>query len=238
MADNNNFFQSDNAQDDAAADIEQKIHLGDKDYSQDELSQLVGLGEIARETEQKYNVKIDGIWQNFQRTINEKKELETRLQEAEQRKVADKAATGADLTPEERRTQAIAEADSLGLIHSGNIEQRVLGIMQGYQLLNDANGYIADQAEAGNPKTNTADLLNYMNGQNPTGTRYGSIEKAYKDMFETELEQIKEQKLGSLRPERFVTTERSTAGGKQPVLPKPNKDNLEDLVRSAIRGNS
>lgn len=230
------FFQPDNPQDTVAQDIEQKIKLGDAEYSQDELQQLVGLGKIGMEAQQKYNTSIDKVYPQLSRTIQEKQELERKLAEYETQKTQQKIQDGGQLTPEEMKRQAISQAEELGLIHSGNIEQRVLGIMQGYQLLNDANGYIQDQVEEGNPKTTTEDLLNYMNGQNPTGTRYGSLQKAYKDMFETELDQIKQTKVDSLRPERFVTTERSTAGSKQPVLQKPNKDNLEEMLKASLRG--
>jgi hypothetical protein len=232
------FFQPDTQSQspDASADIEQKIKLGDAEYTQDELQQLVGLGKIGLEAQQKYNTSIDKVYPQLSRTIQEKQELEKRLAEYETQKTQQKVQAGEQLTPEEMKRQALQQADDLGLIHSGNIEQRVLGIMQGYQLLNDANGFLQDQYEAGNPKTTTEDLLSYMNGQNPTGTRYGSIQKAYKDMFETELDQIKQTKVESLKPERFVTTERSTAGAKQPQLQKPNKDNLADLVSAALRG--
>lgn len=230
------FFQPDNPQDPNAADIEQKIKLGDDEYTQDELQALVGLGKLGREAEEKYNTKLDKVYPQLSRTIQEKQDLERRLSEYEAQKTQQKVQAGEQLSPDEMKQQALRQADELGLIHAGNLEQRVLGIMQGYQLLNDANGFISEQTESGNPKTSTEELLNYMNGQNPTGTRYGSIEKAYKDMFEPELDQIKEQKLQSLKPERFVTTDRSTAGSKQPILPKPNRDNLQELVAAALRG--
>lgn len=237
MTDNNNFFNNPpTPPDDAQQDIEQKIKLGEEEYSQDELSELVGLGKIGREAEQKYNVKIDGVWQNLQRMINEKKDLEERLKALEQNKIQTKIETGEEFSPEEMRKQALAEADRLGLLHEGNVEKRVLGIIEGYQLLNDAREYLSSQKTDGNPEATIENLLNYMQGNNPTGTRYGSIQKAYKDMFETELKEIETKKIDSLRQPGLYTTERSSAGSKQPTLVKPNKDNLEELVKAALRG--
>src|SRR3990167_9054592 len=94
----------------------EKVKVGEKEYTQEELSRLVGLGEIGREAEEKYNVKIDRIWPNHQQTINEKLELEKRLKDLEEKQVETKAKAGEELTDEEIKQRARAEAKNLGLI--------------------------------------------------------------------------------------------------------------------------
>ena len=44
---------------------EAKVKVGEKEYTQDELSKLVGLGEIGAEAEEKFNVKLDKVWPNL-----------------------------------------------------------------------------------------------------------------------------------------------------------------------------
>ena len=69
-----------------------------------------------------------------------------------------------------------------------------------------------------------------------TGIR--NPQKAYNDMYEAELDKIKEEKLNSLRGSGMVTTSSSTAGSKQPSpnqTPR-NRTDLAKAVLSALNG--
>jgi len=47
--------------------VEEKITLGENEYSQDELKELVNLGKIGKEAEEKYNTSIDKVWPEYSR---------------------------------------------------------------------------------------------------------------------------------------------------------------------------
>src|SRR5258707_5967074 len=67
----------------------EKINLGGEEYTQEELTKLVGLGKIGLEAEQKYKTRLDRVWPEFQQVINEKKVLEDKVRvDEEARKIA------------------------------------------------------------------------------------------------------------------------------------------------------
>src|SRR4030043_1617793 len=96
----------------------EKIKLGEEEYTQDELNSLVGLGKIAKEAEDKYNVKVEGIWPKFQQTINENVEFRKREEEAEkagqEEEITKKAEEGAELTEAEQLELAKTKLKELG----------------------------------------------------------------------------------------------------------------------------
>lgn len=57
----------------------EKIKLGDKEYTQDELSQLVGVAEKVNSLESQYNTKLDKVWPEFGRSQNELKSVKEQL---------------------------------------------------------------------------------------------------------------------------------------------------------------
>ena len=65
----------------------EKIKLGEKEYTQDELSKLVGLGETANELETKWNTKIDRLYPEYTKATQERKELEDKLKDLETKQV-------------------------------------------------------------------------------------------------------------------------------------------------------
>jgi len=212
---------------------ETKIKLGEEEYSQDELNSLVGLGKIAREAEEKYNVKVEGIWPKFQSTINENVEFR-KAQEAEEKAreeqdLTKKSQTSEELTEEEQLRLASLKLKELGFISKDDIQSEVNNILTGKQLLSDVNTLVDKQSEAGNPKTSAEDLLTYMseNGlKNP--------EVAYKIKFEAELDAIKEKKLGSIKKDNFVTDETSGGGIKNPEAKPITKHNLSDALGDVL----
>ena len=58
-----------------------------------------------------------------------------------------------------------------------------------------------------------------------------SPEKAYKDMFETELDQWKEKQLRKITPNGIRTESSSTAGSKEPEPVVVTTQNLKTLLR-------
>ena len=211
----------------------EKIKVGEKEYTQDELQSLVGLGEMGREAEEKYNVKLDKVWPNLQQTINDKLELQKQLEDERAAKAA-AAAPQAPVADQEIAQKAKEELARLGYVNKDEIQKIVNDTVSAHNLIKDANSMISEQVANGNPNTTIQDLFAYMDGHNPTQTRYSSPEKAYKDMFEEEVRANNDRKIESLKQPGMVTINSSTAGSKAPAPQKITKDNLQDALHAAL----
>ena len=199
----------------------EKVKVGEKEYTQEELSKLVGLGEIGLEAEEKYNVKIDKIWPNHQQTINEKQRLERELDEARQQQTKAKAETGEELSPEEVAKQARVEAKKLGLISIEDVNEYIDRRIEAINLKEETESIVGEAEEKYGIKTSEDAIYNHMVD---TGIR--NPQKAFKDLYEEKLDAWKEKQLESLKKPGMVTEDSSDAGAKQPKSEPVNKDNF------------
>lgn len=197
------------------------IKVGDKAYTQEELSKLVQLGEIGKEAEEKYNVKIDKIWPNHQQTINEKKALEAEIENLKQAKAATKVEAGVDLTPDEIRVQARKEAKTLGIVLDEDIDARVNQILEFKELKADTLAVVAEAEEKYGIKTDEDALVQHM-----IATGIKNPQKAFKDLYEEKIDVWKEQQIEKLRKPGMVTDSSSNAGAKQPSAEPVTKENF------------
>lgn len=198
------------------------IKVGEKEYTQEELTRLVSLGEIGAEAETKFNTKIGNVWPEYTKSRAEIKQLQEQLEELKQGK--SEAINDAD-----NRDEVITAARKYGLMTADDVrtfyaEQRAAEKLldRTEKLENDFNG--AD----GRPKFEKIAILEYMrdNGINDP-------ELAYKIKYEKELDAWKEKKISSAKKTDIVT---NTVGGanKTPVDVRPNRDNLSDLIKESL----
>ena len=235
MTEPDNFYQESQQPIQQATQEPSTIKLGDKEYSQQDLERLVGLGQTAAELEDKWNTKIDRLYPEYTQSRQklseyEKREQTRQLQEQQQRYQQ----PNYQPSQEELRQQALAEADRLGLIHQGNISQYVMNYMQANQLISDADAIASEAESEGKPRTTAADIISYMD---ENGIR--NPETAYKLMYERELDEWKERQLDSVRPKAMYTETSSNAGSKMPQeksLKGVKESELVELVGEALRG--
>lgn len=210
--------------------VDEKIKVGDKEYSQADLQRLVGLGEIGAEAESKYKTRIDRVWPQFQSVINEKRtleekavasesakaELERRVQELESRQTQNQNQQpqyqAPQLTPDQIKAEAIKQAKELGIPMSDDVRRITMEVMQGQQLINDVGNVIDSMTEDGLPNATVEDILSHMQS---SGIR--NPEKAYKDMFEKEYYDNQLAKLQQVkRAPGLPSVSQSQAGSKLP----------------------
>ena len=204
------------------------IKVGEKEYTQEELSRKVGLGELADELETKWNTKIDKLYPEYTKATQERGELQKYKDEQERLATEAKAKKGEELTPEEIKKQALTEADNLGVVHTGNINKFIGSFLQARDLIDDAEAILTRAGEEGKPKTTVDDLLTYMD---ETGIK--SPDLAYKAKFDKELDTWKQTQLAKVKSGDMQTLDSSTAGGKEPEIPKlTNIDSLRDAMKS------
>ena len=223
------FFQEEEKQEEQEPE---KIKLGEDEYTQEELQKLVGLGKLGIEAQEKYKTDLTKVWPEFTKKSQKLSEYEEKIKEYEEKDkqaLEQKAQTGVELSPEEIRKQALAQADELGLIHKGNVTQFVNQVLAAKDLINESEQIVAKAEEDGKPKTTVDELLRHMD---ETGIK--SPEKAYKDMFEAELDKWKEEQLMKVKQPGLVTEGSSTAGGKQPELVRVTNDNLKQMLSSVL----
>ena len=212
--------------------VEEKIEtvkVGEKEYTQEELSRKVGLGELADELETKWNTKIDRLYPEYTKSTQELGELRKYKEEQERLATEAKAKKGEELTPEEQKKRAISEADQLGLVHSGNINTFIASFLQARDLIDDTEAAVEDAKEKYGVKTTVQSVVDYMSKpENPK-----SPVKAIRDMFETEVDAYKTKQLTQIKSAGMDTLDTSTAGGKQPEIHKlTSLDSLRDAMRS------
>src|SRR3990167_6033242 len=75
----------------------EKVKVGEKEYTQDELSHLVGLGEVGAELESKWNTKIDRLYPEFTKATQEREDLRKQVEGFKNQP------TGEELSTEENR---------------------------------------------------------------------------------------------------------------------------------------
>ena len=68
-----NFF--DDPKDPVVVDQPTKIKVGEREYSESELADLVKMGELGREVEEKYNTKLDRVYPEFTKKSQRVREL-------------------------------------------------------------------------------------------------------------------------------------------------------------------
>lgn len=210
----------------------EKIKLGEEEYTQEELSKLVGIGKVGLEAQEKYKTDITKVWPEYTKKSQELAEYKEKVkgyEEKEKQALTEKVNQGEQLSPEEVKKQALAQADELGLIHKGNVTQFVNQVLAAKDLINDTEKVVTEAKNDGKPETTVDELLKYMDE-----TGFKSPEKAYKDMFENELDKWKEQQMTKLKQPGMITEGSSTAGAKQPEPVKVTNDNLNSMIHSVL----
>ena len=217
------------------------IKVGEKEYSQDELTKLVGLGETAQEYETKWNRPIKDFYPDY--TQKSQKLADFERQQADQAKTLEeqkakdleaKAQKGQDLSPEEARAMARKQAQDLGLVTDDRLDnevnRRVANALAAKELIEDVKSILDGAKEKGQPQTTPEDLLKYMDD---SGVK--SPEKAYKLMYESEIDKWKEEQLKKIKPNGFMTQDSSTAGAKAPPPPQTiTRENLGQAIRDSL----
>ena len=214
----------------------EKIKIGEKEYTQEELSELVGLGELTKEVETKYNTKLDKVWPEYTKTTQELKVLKEEKEKWEEERAKGKVLTGEQLSEEEIAKQAREQAKRIGIALSDEVEEKVtrkvMEVLEARDLLNTCKDHEEEiNGKDGRPVFKTQEILAYMD---ETGIK--NPEKAYKDKYEEELTRWKEEEFKKVKSRGLVTEERGGGGAKEPKPLKVDKTNFEELVREALEG--
>jgi hypothetical protein len=200
----------------AVADAPETVKVGDKEYTQEQLAKVVGLGEIADEAQTKYNRPIEKFWPEFTKAQQKSQELEKEVQELKSFK---ERLTAPDIkvpTQEEQYAQAREQARQIGLTDEDTTRRIYREERATEKLVDTIEKINEDAGKLGKPVVSKEELVKYMVDEG-----FRNPEKAYKDMFETELKDWEAKQIEKIKSPGYSTQETSTAGAKQPVFETP-----------------
>lgn len=221
---------------------EQTYKLGDKTYSQDELSQLVGLGEMAREAEEKYNTKLDKVYPKYTKTTQE---LKREREEKEKLKnmLEEKQTMSQRGITEEQKREAVEAARTLGIVTKDDMKQFLDQYFNeqfpSYYSQQRAADNLLDKTNSlekeidgkdGRPAFKQREMLEYMKEVGERDPIWAYRKKYKKELDKWEAGKLRESKSDS----GFATIDKSSAGAKQPKPVKATKDNLRQLLRERL----
>lgn len=214
-----------------------KVKVGEKEYDQDSLAKLVGLGETAIELETKWNTPLNRVVPEFTKKSQRLAEIEPEFNKLKQEReqLAARQTGSQEVTPEQRDQARKAIIDLLGgdVMMTADFDKQYALRRAGEQLLEKTQDIVETAKKQGKPAVEVNKLLEYM-GE----TGFKDPEKAYKDMFEPELDKWKEEQLKKAKPSGFTSQGFSSAGSKHPEPIKPTRDNLSNLLGQYVNRES
>lgn len=232
------FFDNQNVEE-TATEEPSKIKLGDKEYTQEELDNLVGMGQKALEYEKRYNTDFDNAWKAYGKTTNKVKELEQKLASYETQ-MQQKQEPQLPVDQELARRQALEQAKELGLVTKEDFKNYLEREFRPFYQQERMAERLLDESTSlekkydgsdGRPKFQTDDVLDYM-------SEYGirNPEAAYKLMYEEELDSWKQKQLNKAKTRGIDVQSTSNLGSRQPKDVRPTKDNFDSLLQEALYG--
>jgi len=220
---------------DATSKDEQLVKIGEREYSQDDLQELVGLGERAREVGEShggFDKYVSEFGKKSQRIGDLKKELE---------EVKNPINSQGGLT-DEATQQAKDAARKLGIVLTDDIKDMVGEILKsefddqysarrsGEKLLDQVKGLEKEiDGSDGRPKFDSEKVLEFMS----ENRGFTDPQKAYEAMNMDQMSTWKAEQIISKR-RSGITTDTGTRQNKTPQDVSVNKENLHDLMREAL----
>jgi vacuolar-type H+-ATPase subunit I/STV1 len=211
--------------------VEEKIKIGEEEFSQDELKDLIGKGKFAKEVEEKYNTKLDKVWPEYTRTTQELKALKEEKEEWQRQQSSLKPQS--ELTEDETIQQAKEQARKLGLLTVDDVNEKVNAYVEqrekAKEILNTCSKLEGEfDGKDGRPKFETQSMLEFMRDE---GIKDPA--KAYKLKYENEIDQWKDQQIAGAK-KKGIYTEGGSGGNKEPPVVKLNKDNLMEALTESL----
>lgn len=212
-----------------------KIKVGEKEYDADELNKLVGLGEIARDVETKYNTKIDRVYPEYTKTTQKVKEYERELEELRQKVQPSQQITPQELSKEQAQL-AKEQLKALGYLPADELDQRVQKKVAESkavdEIISTSKNLVKEMEDKGYPQVDLGEFFKFMDEGG-----YKNPKAAYREMFADQIEQIDQDKLGKIKRTQPYTANVTSAGSKSPVPQKITRDNLKSAVQAVLYAN-
>lgn len=226
MADS--FFEENKVEEQTVVQPE-PIKLGEKEYTQEDLQKLVGLGEQAIELEERWDTKLERLMPEYSKSREELKTLREQAEAKAEERIEKKEASGQEVSQEEQAKIVREELKKHKVVFEDDLENYYQTRRGTEQFVDRTQEVISKAVTDGKPKVSTEDLLTFMKERGVS-----KPEDAYELMFKKELREIEMQKLQSIKPQGLYTEASSTAGGKIPQPIKVTRDNLDQMLTEVL----
>ena len=213
------------------------IKVGDEEYAPDQLQELVGLGKIGKEAEEKFNTSIDKVWPDYGRKSNRVKELEKELEGYKNKPEEPKPEM--DITDKIAVEKAQKAARDIDLILKDDFEPLMREQFRSmYQEERAAERLLESTSKLekeidgsdGRPAFNSEEILTYMRDEG-----FRDPLKAYEDKYRPQTDEWRANQILQAKKPGLKTNDAPTGvGGKQPKPVKVTHDNLSQLMREAL----
>lgn len=222
--------------DDEGNDLPSTFKIGEKEYTQEQVENMVSKAQQVEELEGRYNTKLDRVWPEYGKSQNELKSLKEELEQLRNQSQQQPIREEGDLSEEQVRI-AQEQARKIGILTQSDFDKMMNEkfktyynqerfaeklIEDGHRLESEING------SDGRPKFVLEEVLEYM-----AETGHKDLMKAYKDKYDSQIEDWKAQQLKNARPQPFSTQD-STFSNREPSPIKPTKANIYDLVDEGL----
>ena len=202
-----------------------KIKVGEQEYTQDELNELVGLGSRARE--------VGSAHGGFDKFVSEYGRKSERIGELK-KQLDEKAKPTESGDPEDQIEQARLAAKRLGIVLKEDLESYsenyYTNRRAGEKLLESCSSLESEiDGTDGRPKFETQKVLDFMN----INQGYTDPKRAYEAMNLDVISDWKAERINKSRS-KGITTITQSSGQKMPSEVKVTKDNLQSLISEAM----
>lgn len=213
---------------------EEKIKVGEVEYSRQELDDLTGAGRRLKDLEEKQGQPVDDILKSWGRRGEEignyKKQVEELNKKVEEL-IRSPRKEGEPLTEAEIEAQIKADAKKYGLLTSEEAREVATRIYNenraGERMLSKTNKVLRQAREAGKPVVETEKLLEFMsNPDNPKDPQ-----NAYDIMFKKELKDWERGQVDKLKNKGMDTETHVTSDKKPDEKPIVGQDALKTALR-------
>lgn len=226
----------------------QPITLGEKQYTQEELEQAVGIAEQAKELEERWNTRLDRLMPAYTQTTQQLSEKDRQIEELNSKLTAQitaKAEAGQEMTDDEQAKFVRENAKKYGLVTEDNFEslyqtrrEAEQNEARASQLIGKVDDFVATQAQEGKPTITKERLVEYMDdngyGEMAEHNMDRAIKNAYNEMFSSELDDWKLKQLSVNKPSGLYTQSQSTAGAKVPEEKRVTSENLSGAINDVM----
>ena len=209
--------------------------VGEKSFSQEEVEELVGLGQTAKDYETKWNRPIGDFYPDYTQKSQKLAEYEKQERANKEAELTKKQDEGVQLTPEERRELVLKEARGYGILTKEDLDtevnSRVANMLRGQELLKQTESVVKQAGTDGKPVIKTDELLSYMD---TTGIK--DPEVAYQVKFIKELNALETAKVNGIKQPGLDTSSESNAGGKEPPgrTPVTGREALAEAIKARL----
>jgi soluble cytochrome b562 len=197
----------------------EKLKVGDQEFTQEELSELVGLGSKAKEVGEHHG-GFDKFVSEFGKKSQRIGELQEKLDEFNTAKQ-----TGDAEGVEDSLEQARDAARKLGIVLKDDLDSYYENRRQGERLLESCQSLEETiDGSDGRPKFEAKEVLEFM-AENPG---FKDPNKAYEALHMDEMTSWRVAKLQ--KEKKGIVTQEETSLSKQPKTVTPNRENLHSLI--------